>query len=165
MIGFGVKFEDAKKSFFDRARVLSAADAAALKVLSKFGAFVMRRARSSIKPAPKQEATRLKRGISIDGVSAPGNPPVSHGEGLLRGFIFFSYDSSRRSVVIGPVKLGGKIGNAPEALEKGGQSEAMVGIGKGRKLVRTTIRARPYMVPSFLAELPGVPAMWAGSIK
>ncbi len=158
MIGFGVDLSNLKKNFFDRKAVMDAADKATRKVLSKFGAFVRTRSRTSIK--------------KTDRVSAPGSPPSSHDPHLLRSFILFSYEPLRRSVVIGPAKVGGKIGNAPQALEEGGDSEAWesfwVGAGPGRqrrrRLVKTTVRARPFMVPAFNAELPGVPALWANSI-
>ena len=54
-----------KQMFFDRAKVKNAVDKGVRKVLSKFGAFVRRTARSSIR--------KRKR------VSAPGEPP-SRGE-------------------------------------------------------------------------------------
>src|SRR5260221_9162328 len=92
-----------KGLFFDRDLVLGKAEKASVKVLARFGAFVRRRARSSIKPLPKRAKTREKRGISADGTSAPGNPPVSH-KGTIRDFIFFSYDPTSNNVVIGPVQ-------------------------------------------------------------
>ena len=71
MIGFEIK-----KLFFDRQAVTSRMDPAKRKVLSKFGAFVRRTAKGSIrrrkKPAP------------------PESPPSSH-TGLLKKFIFFGY--------------------------------------------------------------------------
>jgi len=57
------------KLFFDRQAVISKVDAATRRVLSRFGAFVRQRAKSSIRkrrnPAP------------------PGSPPSSH-TGLLK---------------------------------------------------------------------------------
>lgn len=136
----------AKAMFFDTKRVTSAVDAATRRVLSKFGSFVRTTARHSIRkrkrPAP------------------PGSPPSSH-TGLLRRFIFFGYDTSRRSVVIGPVRLGNKIGDAPPALEYGGPSRIVTG-----KQSRTvTIAPRPFMGPALQAEKPKLPGMWSNSIK
>jgi hypothetical protein len=146
----GVGFKEAKRLFFDRKAVTSAADRAELRVLSKFGAFVRTRARSSIR----------KR----KGASAPGQPPSSH-TGLLKRFIFFLYDRHRHSVIIGPVKLNQKLGDAPAALELGGQSEVFAG-RRHRRLVRTvTIRARPYMRPAFNQERLQLPTLWANSVK
>ena len=90
-----------KKLFFDKAAVMSAMDKATRKVLSKFGAFVRTRSKSSIK---KRRAA-----------SAPGTPPSSH-TGLLKKFIFFSWDPGARSVIIGPARFSSKsAGEAPAA--------------------------------------------------
>ena len=141
MIGF-----DIKRMFFDRQAVVSKVDAATRRVLSKFGAFVRRSAKSSIrkrkKPAP------------------PGQPPSSH-TGLLKKFIFFGYDAARQSVVIGPTRLNQKgRGEAPPLLEYGGKATL---VRRGKKK-RVTYQARPYMGPAFEKEKPQLPAMWRGSI-
>jgi len=142
MIGF-----DIKRMFFDRQAVISKVDAATRRVLSKFGAFVRRSAKSSIrkrkKPAP------------------PGQPPSSH-TGLLKKFIFFGYDADRRSVVIGPTRLNQKgRGEAPPLLEYGGKTT----LKRGGKKRRVTYQARPYMGPAFEKEKPQLPAMWRGSVR
>jgi len=129
-----------KQMFFDRKAVTGAVDRVARKVLSRFGAFVRRGAKSSIR--------KRKR------VSAPGEPPSSH-TGLLKRFIFFGYDRQRRSVVMGPQRLnlpgrqaGQKIGDAPEALEQGGFSTVIEGSSR-----------------RFEKERPKLPAMWASSVR
>jgi len=104
--------------FFDKQAVLSAVDKATRQNLSKFGAFVRRRAKSSIRPASKKRT-----------VSQPGNPPLSH-TGLLRKWILFAWDPSSRSVVIGPTRISNQIGftsdmkvtrgTVPSVLEYGG---------------------------------------------
>jgi hypothetical protein len=143
MVGFEIT-----KLFFDRKAVLGRVDKATRRVLSRFGAFVRRTARSSIR--------KRKR------ISAPGAPPSSH-SGLLKKFIFFGYEPRKRSVVIGPVRLSQKIGDAPEALEHGGRS-TVVDRGRRRKR-RIRIGRRPYMGPALEKERPKLPAMWAGSVK
>ena len=142
MIGFEIK-----RMFLDRQAVISKVDAATRRVLSKFGAFVRRSAKSSIrkrkKPAP------------------PGQPPSSH-TGLLKKFIFFGYDADRRSVVIGPTRLNQKgRGEAPPLLEYGGKATL---VRRGKKK-RVTYQARPYMGPAFEKEKPQLPAMWRGSVR
>lgn len=142
MIGFEIK-----RMFFDRQAVISKVDAATRRVLSRFGAFVRRSAKSSIrkrkKPAP------------------PGQPPSSH-TGLLKKFIFFGYDADRRSVVIGPTRLNQKgRGEAPPLLEYGGKTT----LKRGGKKRRVTYQARPYMGPAFEKEKPQLPAMWRGSVR
>ena len=145
MIGFLTK-----QTFFDRKAVRSAVNRTTRRVLSRFGAFVRRGAKSSIR---KRKRT-----------SAPGEPPSSH-TGLLRRFIFFGYDRSRRSVVIGPQRLNQKIGDAPRALEHGGTSTVIEWLRGKRKKRHVKIKARPYMGPAFEQENPKLAAMWAGSIR
>lgn len=143
----GMDFKSAKAVFFDRKSVISKVDAASRKVLSKFGAFVRRSAKSSIrkrkKPAP------------------PGSPPSSH-TGLLKKFIFFGYDPDPGSVVIGPTRLNQKgRGEAPPLLEYGGKAT----LKRRGKRKRTTYKARPYMGPAFEKEKPQLPAMWRDSVR
>jgi len=141
---------DVKTVFFDRKAVRSAVRRTARRVLSRFGAFVRRAARSSIR--------KRKR------ASAPGEPPSSH-TGLLRRFIFFGYDAGKRSVVIGPTRLNQKVGDAPHALEHGGMSTVVEGLRGRRRKRHIRIKARPYMGPAFEQEKPKLAAMWRDSIR
>ena len=141
----GLKINQAKGLFFDRAAVMSAADRAERRVLSRFGAFVRRGARSSIR--------RRKS------VSRPGSPPSSH-TGLLKRNIFFIYEPSRSNVVIGPILLN-KATDAPVLLEHGGS----VTRRRRGKRVRVTYRPRPFMGPAFEREKPKLPQMWRDSVR
>lgn len=136
----------AKAGFFDSPAVIKAVDRANRKVLSKFGAFVRTRARTSIR----------KR----KGTSPPGGPPYSH-TGILRNLILFAYDIQGKAVVIGPV-LSSKPTGAPENLEYGG--EAIIPGHKG-PAQRAEIKPRPYMGPAMEAERPGLPALWKDAIR
>jgi len=84
-----IRFE-IKQLFFDSPKVVRAVDRTTRRVLSKFGAFVRRTARSSIR--------KRKR------ISEPGSPPSSH-SGLLKKFIFFGYDPTGTTEV--KIFLGG----------------------------------------------------------
>ena len=142
MIGF-----DIKKCFFDRQAVISRVEPATRRVFSKFGAFVRRTAKGSIRnrqrPAP------------------PGSPPSSH-TGLLKKFIFFGYDADARSVVIGPARLDRRgRGDAPSLLEHGGSTT----LKRRGKRFQVAYRARPYMGPAFEKEQPKLPAMWRDSVR
>ena len=139
-----------KQMFFDRDKVRRKTDSATRRVLSRFGAFVRTAARHSIR-------TRKR-------TSAPGEPPSSH-TGLLKRFLFFGYDRDRRSVVIGPMPLNQKGGDAPAALEYGGPSTVVEGLRRQRRKRRIRIAARPYMGPAFEQEKPKLPAMWRDSVK
>ena len=141
----GMKINQAKGLFFDRPAVTSAADRAERRVLSRFGAFVRRGARSSIR---KRKAT-----------SQPGSPPSSH-VGLLKRNIFFVYEPQRSNVVIGPILLNNGT-DAPALLEHGGS----VTRRRRKKRVRMTYRPRPYMGPAFEREKPKLPAMWRDSVR
>jgi len=143
----GIRLHAAQAMFFDRAKVLAAADRATRQVLGKFGAFVRTTARHSI---------RKRRGAS-----APGSPPSSH-TGLLKRFIFFGYDADQRSVVIGPAQLHTAT-EAPAVLEYGGTT--LLEQGKKRPRRRVRIAARPYMGPAFEQEKPQLPALWRESVS
>jgi len=140
----GMKF---KRMFFTSKAVLSATDRATRRVFSKFGAYVRRAAKSSIR---KRKA-----------ISAPGKPPSSH-TGLLKRFILFGYDPAKRSVVIGPLRLTRRgRGDAPQALEEGGTSRM---VRRGRKK-RVKIKARPFMGRAMEKEKPKLPQMWRDSVS
>ncbi|QDU71040.1 hypothetical protein [Mucisphaera calidilacus] len=135
-----------KDLFFDTRAVRRRVDHATRAVLSRFGAFVRRTARSSIR--------KRKR------ISEPGSPPSSH-TGLLKKFIFVGYDPKKNSVVIGPARLSGSArGQAPGLLEYG-DSTTLTRSGQRR---RVTIRARPFMGPAFDKELPKLPSLWRDSV-
>lgn len=136
----------AKESFFDKPRVLKRISRAERKVLSRFGAFVRQRAKTS-----------MRRRKSI---SPPGSPPHAH-TGLLRRFLFFSYDEKMQSVVIGPTRIRGGA-SIPRRLEEGGYTKRPMRRGIVKQLY---YRPRPYMGPAFAEELPRVPQMWQDAIE
>lgn len=131
----------AKSNFFDRKAVKDAIDRETHAALSRFGAYVRQRARTSIR----------KR----KGVSPPGLPPHSH-VGSLRSGILFAFDRGRASVVIGPFPF--RPGSpGPRLLEYGGYG---VVVERGGKKRRAYWRPRPYMRPAFQAELARLPDHW-----
>jgi len=141
-----IRFE-ITKLFFDTKAVRGKVDAGTRRVLSKFGAFVRRTARSSIRKRKKP--------------SSPGSPPSSH-IGLLKKFIFFGYEPAKRSVAIGPVRLSQKgRGEAPHLLEYGGATK----VERRGKSKRAKVRPRPFMGPAFEKEQPQLPAMWRDSVR
>jgi hypothetical protein len=148
-----------KANFFDREAVTKAADAGTRRILSRFGAFVRTRSRSSI---------RKRRDPS-----PPGTPPSSH-VGTLRKLIFFSFDPAQKSVVIGPTLFRAS-SDVPRTLEEGGTVRAdgrtiwvrrkpgrdakgrfvSAGIDVIQTSGRWVYRPRPYMRPAFEAERRG----------
>jgi hypothetical protein len=123
----------ARGSFFDRKRVTGALSRAERRTLSRFGAYVRTRDRSS---------QRRRKSVS-----APGAAPSAH-LGLVKDLTFFVYEPARHSVVIGPARLN-KPPGALRLLEEGGQAERAV---RGRTR-RVYYRARPHTGPAFDAEL------------
>ena len=135
-----------KAMFFDQKAVTRATDRATRRVLSRFGAYVRTSARSSIR---KRKSA-----------APPGKPPSSH-VGLLKRLIYFGYDRSKQSVVIGPAPLRGTA-EAPPLLEYGGRARRRGRRGRTRMV---TYRPRPFMGPAFQKEQPKLPAMWADSVR
>ena len=123
------------KLFFDSRAVKSAVDKGTRKALSKFGAFVRQRAKTSIR--------KRKR------VSRPGEPPSSH-TGKLKKNIFFGYDTIKKSVVVGATQF--KSGGAQSILEYGGTENRR----RRNQTIRAVYRPRPYMRPAFSKELQNV---------
>lgn len=164
-----MRFQINTSGFFDREAVLNALDRKTRRALSRFGAFVRTRAKSSIRRARMKKIAELtdeerelweikKRVAQREGFkprrplkhSDPGEPPRSI-SGVLKKFIFFAYETNSRNVVIGPTVAGASSG-APEVLEHGGTTTGSQG-GTVR------IEARPFMRPAFEKELPRVPRL------
>jgi len=153
LLNFSINLETAKAGFFDRKSVIDEVSKRERKALSKFGAFVRRRAKSSIRTSKKY--------------SRPGQPPKSH-SGLLRNNILFSYDRYEMIVVIGPTLIGsasrrGRYGvrtvprdTVPHVLEYGGYVD-----NYARKSSWTRkYEARPYMTPAYEEESKDLQKFW-----
>jgi len=146
------------KFFFDRQKVLRAADRGKVRALARFGAYVRAVAKRSM---------RRRKG----GVSAPGSPPFAK-KGQLRDLLYFAYDPQTKSVVVGPE---GFNGSPVPAFHEHGGSELATGrviflknspgrdasgrfVSKGARRVelRGTIRypKRPFMRPAMMTALP-----------
>lgn len=165
------------RSFFDRDVVMRAMDSQTRQTLSRFGAYVARRAKSLIRPARQlplgemsadellqyriAQAAAKRAGRAAPkrplASSKPGEPPRSI-LGYLRRFIYFGWDPATHSVVIGPALFGGASGTAPRVLEEGGMTVNY----KGKTL---TIKPRPFMSPAFQAELVELPKIWQQSVS
>jgi len=138
-----------KHLFFDRQTVVRALDKAKRAALSKAGAFIRTTARHSI---------RTRKGSA-----PPGQPPHSH-TGVLKRFIFFGYDPTTESVVVGPARIN-RTSDAPHTLEFGGTTAVERGRkGKIRKR-RVRIAPRPFMGPALEKERPNLPKTWANSVR
>jgi hypothetical protein len=142
----GFDFAALRSSFFDRSAVTDAVSAAKKKGLSKAGAFVRQRARTSIRRRKKS--------------AEPGKPPSAHG-GQIK-LIFFAWDAAAETVVVGPAIFAAARGpkRGMTLLETGGQ--AQIKDGKGRPK-RVRYAGNPFMGPAVRAELPKFPGVMAGA--
>jgi hypothetical protein len=178
-----------KEMFFDRVAVESKTQAAKLKIQSRFGAYVARRARTSMR--------RRKKGSST-----PGQPPFAK-VGLMRDRLFFGYDQATDSVVVGPEGLGKNPGEVPRLHEFGGvasngllpvpiafsrlppgvRARLAIEAKKKNLLLRDYLRThvvpeveaerayprvykkRPFMRPALEAELPKFAGLFRGEVK
>lgn len=130
--------------------VIRASQDAAEVIGRRFGSFVRSTAQQSIRKPNK-----------AGDPSPPGQPPRAQTK-VLKASILFAYDPASRSVVIGPRLLPGRIGkDAPEALEKGGQSVTVI---RGRRR-RQRIAKRAFMVPALEKRLPELPLLWRNAIR
>ena len=154
----------AVRGFFDAPAIMSAVDRAAQRILSRFGSFVRRTARQSIRRPRKKRVGELSRSEKIKfretgkrplASSKPGQPPRSP-TGKLKNTILYWYDAVEQSVTIGPARL--RAADNMGALEKGGRVAGTRGRGM-------TIRARPFMGPALAKELPKLDDMWRNSVR
>jgi hypothetical protein len=144
-MAFDISFGKFKANFFRPELILKRIEREKRKALSKAGAFVRQRARTSIR---KRKA-----------ISQPGQPPSSH-SGELRKLLFFAYDPSNDSVVVGPAAF--KRSEAPKLLEFGG----IVKRPRPNGTVRTLrYRPRPFMAPALAAEMPKFADLLRGMIN
>lgn len=166
--------ETATKFFFNATSVEKATNRMERKSLSKIGAFVRRRARSSMKAAGKSGK-----------VSQPGEPPRTR-RGDLKKFLYFVYEPQTHSVVVGPAAFARRRKTSPRPvpglLESGGSMRfELVKLGGGlvvpaaSKLAQRSggqafsrgvrMKPRPFMKPAFNAEMPNFPGAFEGTFN
>lgn len=145
------------KQFFDRDKVLRAMDAKTRRAMSKAGAFIRRRARSSLR--------RRKR------PSTPPEPPSVHSNDrfhTLKNILFF-YEPDTQSLIVGPVQTTrtGPV-PVPSLHEFGGTTTIKTRARRGRpaKRKRASYPPRRFMGPALAAELAAgtIPRQWAGPL-
>lgn len=147
MIQIGVA---TKQMFFDRKRVMSGVDRQTRQVFNRLGALTRKIAKQSI---------RYRKAVSL-----PGDPPSCHGKGRwgLRGLIYYGYEPTRRTVVIGPVRFAD---GGADLLEYGGTRRVVRRRRGKRQRVRQQYKARPFMGPAMEEAKPKLPALWAESVR
>lgn len=168
--------------FFDRARVINAIAKAERDALSKAGAFVRTRARTSIRESFGRKAGQDKRGRRQKArpakTAAPGNPPYSHSRSRVVSLrnILFAYIPGSHSVFIGPVGLNSRLKHSsattvPELMEFGGTAAIWKYVGTHGKRVRRRVPARyaphPFMGPALAREVAAgtIPDAFRGRVQ
>lgn len=163
-----MKLSAYKKSFFDRQKVATKVEKARLKNLAKCGAFVRRRARSSMRRRKK--------------VSPPGQPPSAHSKDAFATLknILFGYDPRRKTVIVGPVAIYGNKQGVPRLMEQGGNVQRRrryvpqyTKTGKRKKLELRELAKpetvhyapRPFMGPALMRERKNFAKVWKNSIR
>lgn len=87
----------------------------------KINRYISAKQRRVLNRAGAYARTVAKRSIKArKGNARAGEPPHSH-TGLLKNFIFYSYDPRTKSVVVGPQQIAAGTAGALRALEHGGQ--------------------------------------------
>ena len=172
--------------FFDRQAVIDRMSKANRQALSKAGAFIRRRARTSLR---RRKST-----------SPPGSPPSVHSDDSIATLknILFAYEPHSESLVVGPVRLNqvedswidlgrttvpqlhefGDIARVLEWSWDGGRTwsrrdRRFRHTSRKRKEVyhfierrrRARYRARPFMGPALEAERPNIPDAWTGALN
>lgn len=135
-----------KLMFFDSEGVKRKVKDGTKSALSKYGSFVRTDARRSIRKGPRKKAYK----------AVPGSPPRSW-QGNLRDLIFFGYDTSTESVVVGPALFKQASPTAPHLLEFGG-----TGVYQGHAAYYHKF---PFMNPAMARTLSKMPSMFNGAVK
>jgi hypothetical protein len=143
----GFRIDQVKGMFFDSPAVTKAVEASEREPLSKAGAFIRRDAQQSIRSGKKS--------------AQPFSPPKSH-TGLFKRNIFFGWDASSRSVVVGAALFAKNAGNSVPALLEGGGP----GLVRRRgKLLRANFQPHPYMGPAREKNEEKIGSVFADSVK
>ena len=121
-------------------------------------------ARKALTEQGRYLRTVAQRSISTKGgVSQPGHPPRSI-TGLLRNFLFWAYDPTAASVVVGPAAFRANA-TVPCILEEGGDEMAHVKVGTKWQNKVVHIAARPYMAPALVISQQRLPEYWANNLS
>lgn len=109
-----MKFD--KRFFFDRQAVSDLVGKTTAKAMSKAGAFIQRRARSSLRRGGKR--ARVPGGRQPSPAGRPPRVWSTDNVATLKN-IQFQFDASRLSVIVGPLLLNGNIEAVPGLHERG----------------------------------------------
>jgi len=167
-----------KKSFFDRQKVIAVVDKKKLAFLRTVGGYVRKTARNSMKRKGKARATpknfngaayrKWVEEARNQPASQPGSPPFTHSDNDTTSlkFILFAFNTTNKSVMVGPVgfnrgavpalhEFGGTLQVAEKEVRfpNGGRIWTRMGARGARSGQQTRSRsakypARPFMKPA-----------------
>jgi hypothetical protein len=164
--GLQLSITQSKQAFFDRAAVTRNIDKTTARAFVKIGSLGRRIERNMIRYSPNP--------------SKSGKPPHAHGSNsLLKEKIFFVYDATNKSVVIGPALINGAKSippgkTVPEVLEFGGTivfprstwvTESATSGRLRRRIVESVTRQmqpRPFAAPTMEILETKYQKLWAG---
>lgn len=159
----GKSLEQFKASFFDADAVVKAMDKTTRQALSKAGAFVRQRMKTSIRyrkaPAPIGSPPSAHRS-AVSGIKRGNTFKKNQPTSPLRDFIFFAYEAWSQSVVIGPARTNQRNAQAlgdltiPEILEYGGTEVIFEHLTRSGEWVRTDLRYRISQGPRSAVNRP-----------
>lgn len=161
-----VSIAAAKANFFDRKAIVRAVGKARSRILNEEGRMVRKEAQKSLvyrqKAAPAGSPPSAHRTRSVTRKSRSSGRIRRRSVSLLREFLFYSFDPSSQSVVIGPVRLGNTVDpGSLEALEYGGRSSIL---DHGKK-TSVRISAHPFMRPALKRVTPQFLSLWRDSVR
>lgn len=166
-ISFG--FHGGTVNFFDPEQIRGAVARAEARAQARFGAFVRRRMRGSLKyakgkgPPGRPPHVHRTRGFTRPKKDKKTGATVRQATSPLRELIFFARDPKTDSVVIGPAKFGGKGGVAPGLLERGGRGtyrDARTGAPRAG-----VYAPRPFVEPAGRAEAAKFPELLKNAVR
>lgn len=159
MIALTLTMNAAQAGFFDRVAIIERLDKIELRALREAGKLIRILALRSM---PKAQDARNKRGRTVRQHAAPGQPPLSH-SGRLKRFLFYSYDATSRSVVVGPAQLGDS--RVPGILEYGGTTTVKCrGFRRTGKTLQRSVAPHPYMGPALRQAQPRIATFWSKAV-
>lgn len=163
-----VTIRGVRASFFDSEKVLAAARKGTARGLAKCGAFVRREAKSSIRysaksAAPGQPPKAKRKGLTRTTKKKDGTS-VTRSVSPLKELIYFAYDASSGSVVVGPADFKNKAKKAyrvPTVLEQGGTVHTRT--PKGLRSARYP--GNPFMAPALRRVQGKFPALFQDLLR
>lgn len=153
---------EVRQLYFDDPAIRRFMDLKTLSALSRAGAFLRQRARTSMRYRPLEHKRGPLKGQPNH--SATGEPPYAHKEtgAHIRKRLEFAFDTGSKSLVVGPKKFGA--GRAPNVQEFGSATGTTTVAGRR---IPGRFPARSFMGPAMREEIKAgtIPRQWSPSVN